>query len=101
MQDQKKLIAIFLQFANREVSVAERNRNFEIDGEKHLEQVLSIAINDTAVAELTAAVEEIGYSLRTFLPNSRGTTDHRRNRANVHIERDDAGVYRMSRFRIG
>ena len=90
-----QLKAIFDRFAGREVEVV---TNTPLPG-----RGASVKLNpqDEAVTELRKAVEDAGYSLRVWLPNTIGTMDYRTNRVNVSVNPDMKGVYRIGSFRIG
>lgn len=94
----------FARFAGREVNATEHTttRHFKTLGVTHTSTSVVIDENDPAVAELRAAVEAAGYSLRLWTPSSAGTADYRVDRFNANIEKGEDGKYRIQPpFKLG
>ena len=81
---------VFNKFAGKEIQVTETDRGVQI------------AKSDKTVSELKKAIEEAGFRLRLWMPNSMGTCDFRTDRVNVHVGKGKDGKYRVGKkFNIG
>ena len=90
----EQLKTIFDKFSGREVETV--NSANPANGRESVK----LSPQDPAIAELRAAVEAVGCSLRVWLPNGIGTMDYRPNRVNVRLMPDNQGVYRIGGFRM-
>lgn len=86
---------LFNQFVGKEVRVTERVREMRIAGQLMKFSEPRIAEDDTTVKEIEAHAEENGLTLRTWFPESGGTTDHKTDRVNIDIEKDAKGKWRV------
>jgi len=87
----------FHRFAGKEVDVIET-----VNDTKHGRVSSSSVVEPSPVVdELRAALHEAGFSLRLWLPGFAGTSNHRTDRVNVHVNKDADGKYRIGRYDIG
>jgi hypothetical protein len=104
--DYKKLNEVFKKFAGHEVLVdrvlCEERRG--LDDPRHCSVWRTIiSTDDTTIAELQKAIEDMGLTLRVRLPGHVGDFSARLDRVNVHIDNfTNDGKYRLgTRYQIG
>jgi hypothetical protein len=100
---QKKLAALFNQFAGREIAVVESKHKMKIgDKEYDIENVDLANKKDATVAEIEKVAAANGLHVRLWLPTWFGTCDWDDRRVNVHVEKEADGKYRVQKhFDLG
>ena len=87
------------QYLNAKIEVTETTQHFS-----HLDSYTSYAVatTDTTITDLRVAVQAAGFrTLRVWLPDTVGTMDLRSDRVNAHIEKNQAGEWRIARLNVG
>ena len=93
--DKTDLSQQFAKFAGRAVKAQDITHHVRVGDATYPVTHVEIDQNDPAVAELRAAVQAAGLSLRLWTPGSMGTMDYRLDRLNAGIEKAADGTYRI------
>lgn len=88
----KDLTSIFGKFAGSEIPV--REGYDETTGKTLFVEVLNSP--EPVFEEMKRAASVNGFSLRIIFPGSRITKDRKPNRVNARVEKDAAGIWRVS-----
>ena len=93
----------FKGFIGREVEVSEENKSIHLEnlGTTHKYTQYHLSNGDATILELEKTASAKGLKLRTWLPSSVGDCAYRTNRLNVHIEKDEKGIWRIERLTFG
>jgi hypothetical protein len=95
MLPNKKLTAQFNKFVGRVVTVTETPRSIEVGGRTYNTASHAIAKGDKLLGQLREAARKAGFSLRVWLPGTRGTMDYRPSRLNVTLKKEKDGKFRI------
>ena len=93
---------IFGKFAGKEVDVIEKVQKMTIAGKEYEIGHNRLDDQNPVIEAINEAARDNGLILRVWLPDTMGTMDHKANRVNIRISKDDDGKWRIRKdFRLG
>lgn len=89
----------FQDYVGKKVGVKAEDREMKLDSLDEPIQYTHYELdeNDPVIAEIKTKHSKV----RVWLPNTMGTMDHVLTRLNIHIDKNDAGDYVISKVRYG